>query len=252
MAKNKTDFDVVQKDIHIGLHPNLLKNGDGKYIARINKNKNLSVKKYCEFVNGEYPNVSIETIAYLHQIIRKSDANLLSWGYTINCDYYSLRPFIKGSFNSHYDKFDPQRHELNINILPSNELRKMLAEANVLVYNENTNSFVINKIINMRTKEETTDMYENDVLRIKGTKIKIVGDDPNLGLHFKHIDTEKVFSIQAYELIENHNNKLMFIVPPLPAGAYEVSIITQYAGNSIPLLQARIYTYRNVMLVHSR
>jgi hypothetical protein len=85
------------------------------------------------------------------------------------------------------------------------------------------------------------------MVNIKGSRIRIGGDNPDVGLFLINQDTQQKVQIPASAIGMNAPSKVMFVAPAdLAAGSYLMSIVTQVAGNTTKRLKAP----RTVMFNH--
>jgi hypothetical protein len=74
-----------------------------------------------------------------------------------------------------------------------------------------------------------------NIFTITGDRIKIAGDNPEVGLYFEQTDGPA--KIKVTDIAENTANKLIGMCPGGPAGKYKVVVKTQYAGSGSILLK---------------
>jgi hypothetical protein len=106
-----------------------------------------SVEKYNFKKNSYYGSIVVRGENDLKEIIEKDNQpkklselienldeiiiNHLREGYAINiADYVTLSPTLKGLFDSKDDRFDPDRHNIEIIAEPGSKLKKLVKEKN--------------------------------------------------------------------------------------------------------------------------
>jgi hypothetical protein len=73
-------------------------------------------------------------------------------------------------------------------------------------------------------------------------KIKIEGDKPEIGLYF--VDKKSGTRTKVSEqMAENSGSKVITMIPPLPAGTYQVELASQFTNGSALLKEPRIILY---------
>jgi predicted histone-like DNA-binding protein len=81
-------------------------------------------------------------------------------------------------------------------------------------------------------------------VRLSGQKMKIEGNDPNVGLKLLHVETQTVHSVPMSSIPVNKAKEIVFVVPQgLPDGHWQVRIITQFSGSTGRALKTpRVFT----------
>jgi hypothetical protein len=70
------------------------------------------------------------------------------------------------------------------------------------------------------------------IANIKGTRIKIFGDKPEVELFITNQDTKEVITVLPNTIGMNDPSRISFVVPAtLVPGSYLLSIVTQYTGS---------------------
>ncbi|MGV4545729.1 DUF4469 domain-containing protein, partial [Ornithobacterium rhinotracheale] len=75
---------------------------------------------------------------------------------------------------------------------------------------------------------------------IKGTYLKIAGEDPKNGVTFKNLDNQKETKLPAENVVLNEPSRLLILVPAdLANGNYELRVTTQSSTGSALLKEPR-------------
>ncbi len=78
---------------------------------------------------------------------------------------------------------------------------------------------------------------------IKGTYIKIDGDNPKNGIVFKNLDNQKEVKLAKDSIVLNEPSRVLILVlSDLEVGNYELSITTQSSKGSVLLKEPRTET----------
>jgi vacuolar-type H+-ATPase subunit F/Vma7 len=89
----------------------------------------------------------------------------------------------------------------------------------------------------------------NRNLRIRGSKLKLAGDNPEVGVYFVNEATGEQIKVEADEIVDNKPSELVIVIPQLAAGLYFVQVHTQYAGSSTILKEPRITSFDKTLTV---
>lgn len=80
--------------------------------------------------------------------------------------------------------------------------------------------------------KEVIPMRAGEMAVITGNKLKVVGDDPSVGIHLTSVDNpETTFHITAAQIAPNMPKKLQFVLPAgITEGAWRLEVTTQYSN----------------------
>jgi hypothetical protein len=170
-------------------------------------------------------------------------------GYSVNTGYFTATPFIKGVFRSIRDKFDRTRHSLYFLFNQGEILRKELDEVEVEITGVGEAGTVIVEVMDVKTGSVNDRITPNRNLRIRGSKLKLVGENPNVGVYFVNEATGEQIKVDADEVVDNKPSELVIVVPQLEAGMYIVQVYTQYSGSSTVLKEPRIASFDKTLTV---
>jgi hypothetical protein len=88
---------------------------------------------------------------------------------------------------------------------------------------------VVNAVTGMKTGAINAALTPGHDAKIFGVKLRIAGTDPEVGLYFVPTAGDAV-KVDLSDVMVNNLSELMVLVPPLPAAAYCVRIVTQYSS----------------------
>ena len=230
-----TEQDVLY-EIRTKLYPNYLPKVEGKYVARTNSRRSMSIEEVCMTLKrrtsyeGDY-NTTVKAVkAYFEELVYQ-----VCNGSTVNTGYFSIHANIGGIFNSQRDIHDREKNPISFRTRFLSRMNRLIRFIKVEIEGmADTNGF-IDEFFDGRTKSTNDSISSNDVFSITGEKIKVVSDEENTdcGVFFVKSDDPSVrLKVNSY-LIENTSTKINGITPTLftPA-SYRIEIVTQYNGSS--------------------
>lgn len=236
----------IHRTIKVFLYPNPMKNAKGKYLARTFKHTTYNIQDICELIERKSgTGAKAETLKHHANLIFNEIIEQVLDGKKVDCGYFTAQANVKGSFDSLGDRFDKERHSVDIVFSEGHLSHKAKKELSVNVIDTKPNSFRIWTISDRQTNLRTDKLVMNRVLVIRGEKIKITGDNPTVGLYLLHNETGKEIHFPSTALLSNGDTTLELIVPELAAGSYQLKITTQYSGNGKPLVKPRSYQYEH-------
>jgi hypothetical protein len=98
------------------------------------------------------------------------------------------------------------------------------------------------------TEEVNTCITPGGAINLVGTRIKIAGEEPGVGLFLIEVNTETEIAIPKTSIPVNDPSKITFIVPAdLPAGDYKLKIVTQFSSSGPVLKEARTYVFDYIL-----
>ncbi|MDR1219507.1 MAG: DUF4469 domain-containing protein [Treponema sp.] len=156
---------------------------------------------------------------------------IIADGGAVNTDLFNAFPSITGVFESPDAPFDPARHKVHINLHPGVALRSAVAEVKTKRVAVVVTGTVVTAVTDMKTGAINTTLTPGRNVKIAGVKLKIAGDDPEVGLYLVPTTGDAV-KVDMSDVIVNNPSELIALTPSLPAGAYRLRIVTQYTSGN--------------------
>lgn len=224
--QNKKD-----KVISAYLKPNHLCPENGKYYAKVRGNKTLNISDICrQAIERGGSTTKLSTMEFVVREFLDEMAYQLTSGMSVNLDYMHISPCIKGNFDSLSDKFDETRHSLHYNFNEGKALRKSKEQTKVKIQGKYSNDGGINTLYDFASQQTNTTLTPGRNARINGRKIKITGDESEVGLFFINTESGERIKVPASDISVNENTTLIFLIPQLTPGKYTIEILTYYSG----------------------
>jgi hypothetical protein len=151
---------------------------------------------------------------------------MLAEGYRVNSPIFNTQVSVVGNFDKYTKRFDPALHRLKLKISPTKEMAKMLEEADVMILGPAQVMPVIGIVKDIKTQSMNDIISCGEIAEITGKRIKVIGDDPLVGVYFVNADTKELIKCKAPFI--NESQKLVIQIPDMPKGIYHLKIVTQY------------------------
>lgn len=144
---------------------------------------------------------------------------------------------VKGRFKTEYEKFDRERHAICIKLRPSPRLNQLAGwfPAEVTPYHRNAplpNEVSIhNDCYRQQEDREFCVIPANYTLPlfIHGSRLKLMGDHPEVGIIIRQEEGEKKYFINPRMVFINESTHLAFMLPePLTPGRWVAEVHSQY------------------------
>jgi hypothetical protein len=146
-------------------------------------------------------------------------------------------------------RWDPVKNRLVARTLPSKELREALKSVDVTVLGMAQVPNMISSVEDVVTGEVNVCLTRGGMAHIYGSKIKITGSDPSVGLKLT-MSIGDVLDIPATAIGINDPSRVSFVVPvDLAPGEYTLGIVTQYTGAPRELKNPRTVTLEYTLQV---
>ena len=215
------------------LRPNLLTKDDpNDFTAIPHSNGSIGITEVIKEMQKEGIELQPETILDIVTRFNRKASELVLNGYSVNTGLVYMKPAIKGVF---YDKtWDKEKHAVYVNVNQGTDLRKAAAETKVEILGEQASPMSLFSITDKATAKTDGTLTKGKNAEIKGTYIKVEGENEANGVYFKNLDTQADTKLPAENIVLNEPSRLLILVPDtLTAGNYELRVTTQYAKNTL-------------------
>ena len=235
--------------IKANLYPNLLTEDPNDYAARVISERSLNVSEICkEAVGRGGAQTTAEAMEHNVNLFLKEMAYQLCDGFSVNTGYFTASTQIRGVFNSAGETFNSEKHSILFQFNQGETLRKELANITVEVTGVGDASLTVNEVIDVKTGSVNDLITANRNLKIRGYKLKIVGESPNNGITFVNLANNERTKVDISDIVTNNPSELIIVTPALKAGTYQLEITTQYAVGSL-LKEPRTFLFEKVLTV---
>jgi hypothetical protein len=220
---------AVLHTIKAWLYENLLTDDQNDYAARVSAERALTARDICQSaVERGGADINAEAMEHAVNLFHREMAYRLCDGFSVNTGWYNASTHVKGVFTSPTEAFDPEKHTVSVEFRQGAELRKELSQVSVDILGRAESGFSIAEVTDLRTGSVNDLLTPGRNAKISGGKLKIEGSDPSCGVYFvNEADGSKV-KVDAADIVENLNARLLIIVPALTAGTWHLEVTTQF------------------------
>lgn len=217
------------------LYDNLLTPDPNDFVARVSSERSLSVADICHSAATRGgADVSDAAMSHAVELFLKEMAYRLCDGFAVNTGYFTAMPVVRGVFLSPNETFDPQRHTLQFQFTQGELMRREIEDVEVKIMGVAETGLYIGQVEDMKSRTMNEVLTPGFNLRVTGTKLRVVGDKPGVGIFFRETVTNTATKVDEGDIVINNPSELMIIIPALPAGTYQLEITTQYStGNKL-------------------
>lgn len=230
------------------LRPNQLTEDKSDYVAVPQTLGSLTISDLVKELQKEGMEIRPETAIDIITRFNRKTAERVVQGYTINTGLVYMRPVIKGNFYSR--AWDPKVNSVYVAMSQGNELRKAIAETNVEILGEQREPIAIYTVTDSTTGATDGTLTKGRNAEIRGSFLKIVGDNEANGVVFRDIDTREETKLLPADIVLNEPSRLLILVPDsLAAGEYELVVTTQFSSGNVTLKQPRTVVFDQPVVI---
>ena len=232
------------------LFPNWLTDDPNDYSARVVSERSLSVSEICSTaVNRGGATTTAEAMEHNVNLFLKEMAYQLCDGFSVNTGYFTATTLIRGVFNSPTETFNPEKHSLIFQFNQGETLRKELDSIEVNITGVGESSITVAQVTDVKTGSVNDLLTPNRNLKIRGYKLKLVADHPEVGVYFVNEATTERTKVDTTDIVTNNPSELVIVIPALAAGIYTLEVSSQFSGSSTPLKEPRTSKFDKVLTV---
>ena len=232
------------------LYDNPLTDDPNDFTARVKSEKSLSIEAVsASAVDRGGANISKDEMSRAVRLWLKEANWLVNDSYSINAEFFSVVASIRGSFSSSKEKFNRSKHSLLYQFSQGEIMRQGAKDAEVEILGVADVGTEIAQVTDVKSSSVNDLITPGFVTKIRGSKIKITGDNPAVGVYFRNSMTSEMVKIDESDIITNMPAELIIMNPVLPPGEYTLIVTTQYAGGSTTLKEPRTSEYDKVLRI---
>jgi len=234
----------------VELHDLMLTERKDDRFGRVVTSKSLNEDDLIKLVLTRRTDLSATTIKASIELVKEVAITELANGASVKfgLGYFNLT--VNGVFIGDNASWDSSQHSLTVNATPTAEVREAVKATSVNVRGMAASGLFVNSVTDVTTGTVNSRLTPGGGVNLSGSRIKIDGSDPEVGIHLINQQTSAVIAIPPTSLLVNEPSKLTFVVPAtLPDGDYKLSVCTQYSPSIKLLSEARTYVFDYVLNV---
>ena len=180
------------------------------------------------------PGLERETVEAVIKYEHRTIINLTLNGMRVSNGLFSAVASPKGRAGA---SWDPKVNQLNITIAQGTEWREAIRQTTVSVLGAKADVMYVSGTTDAATRATDRTATPGYPFTVEGNYLKIVGDDPAVGIYLIDEDgTETRIDLAMVSV--NEPKKLVFYLPAtMEAGTYTLRVVTQYMGATSNLLK---------------
>jgi hypothetical protein len=218
--------------------------------GRVVTTKSLIEDDLVNIAVSRRTDLSATTLKAAIEILKEIAIEQIANGASVRFGLGYFHLAANGVFIGDNARWDPELHCLVIKVSPTMELRVAIENCQVSVRGMAQVGVVVNSVIDVSSGEENARLTPGGGVNLSGNKIKITGDDANVGLKLINQATQAETIIPETSILVNEPSKVTFIVPAgLASGDYKLSLTTQFTQSNTNLIEPRSCVFDYVLNV---
>ena len=228
----------MQNKLKAWLKRNMLTQDETDFTAVVESFGSVSPKEVIKELVEEGTELKAETILDVVTRYNRKCIELALRGYNVNTGLVLMRAVIKGIF---FDKkWNPEKHRVYMAINQGADIRAAVAETSVEIMGEHPDPMSLFNITDLSTGNTNGMLTRGFNAELKGTYIKVSGDDEACGIWFRNIETGEDIKLDSQYMAINEPSRVLIIVPQgINPATYELRIVTQFTTGPVQLKQPR-------------
>jgi hypothetical protein len=209
--------------IKFTLVENKLPGNEGKYRAVVRRARTVGQKEVFERALQQGSTMTLADLAGSFEDVTKAIVYLLLEGYNVCTDLANFRVTIRGPFDGRLDTFDPERHEITVQVSAGRRIRRdVRTNARVEQHRESPAAPALEFYRDVHSKKDDDLVTPGGLGHIRGALLSFDPSDPRQGIFFVAVADNQATRVE--QVAQNHPAALIFLVPPLPPGAYWLEV----------------------------
>ena len=214
------------------------------YSARIVTRESRSISDLARLAVGKRTDLNINTLISSYNLLKEVAVQQLVDGSNVEFGLGISGLVIGGAFIGESAQFDPAVHTLSVSTVLSADVREALTRVQIKMLGVAKTDPMISKVIDVTTGEVNTTLTPGGGLNLEGLRIRVVGEDPAVGIAFRSVNGDETVKVPMTSLLVNNPSAISLIIPAtLEVGEYYLELTTQFSNSNGLLKSPRTAVY---------
>jgi hypothetical protein len=241
---------ALEKNIVVELYDLALTERKDDRIGKVVSAGALTEDNLIEIAVSQRTDLNAVTIKACFDILKDVAIDAIASGHSVCFGLGHFWLDVNGVFYGDHAKWDKNVNSLSVHTAPVTGLREAIKSVQVNVRGMAQTSLVINTVTDVASGEMNSILTPGGGVNLKGNKMKIVGEHPEVGIKLIRQDTEEQFPVPSNSILVNNPANISFILPQdLRGGDYKLSITTQFSTTAKLLNEPRTYVFDYILTV---
>ena len=213
------------------LAPNTLTEDPNDRILVLNSAGTVDNEQLYEEMREEDPGLRRETLVHVVTLYERIVARALMNGHNVNTGLFYAVPRFIGPVED--GQWNPAKNDIYVAFTQNRVLREEIRNTKVEILGEKADTIYITGVQDCSNNIKDGHITPGRNFRITGSRIRIEGTDEKVGITFRNLADDTVTKVTSDMFGTNNPSELIFIAPTgLADGEYEMTLTTQYSGNT--------------------
>lgn len=246
IMNTQDDLNTVQ----VELYELPISGEKGNFYGRINRTKTITEEGLIQLAAKNRSDVNPATMRLCMSLLKDVAINELLAGASVHFGLAHFNLSVNGVFVGNNPQWNADIHQLKTNISASRELNEAIKSTQPVVKGKAQDAMYITKLYDLKSKTTNKQITPGGMVNINGKRIRIVGDDPNIGIFLINVNDHTVTKIDESDISHNKPSAITMLIPPnLTAGEYQLQLVTQFITATKQLKKARTYLFEYLLSV---
>jgi len=208
--------------IHYSLTKDRMNPEKGGYIAKVSQWAKTDLDDILDYMVAEGTGLTRpQALAYLEKLTQTVEHFIELRG-GVTTPLFRIQTTISGVFRNKGDKFDPERHQINLRITPGTRLEDL--KSRLKLEKENSRDHTPSPVVFIDAASNTTNesATPQSIATIRGHDLKFDPKDLRQGVFFVPETGSGNVRVNFYSNIKA--TEIYFLIPPLPSGNYTIVV----------------------------
>ena len=198
------------------------------YLGIVDGNGRVDIDDIVDELMAEGMELKRETAIDIVSRYNRKCIDLVLTGYSVNTGLVNMHATVRGTFTG--KTWNAEHNRLNVSLQKSVDLRRAMTAAEVEILGEHADPIALFGISDLSTGKMDGTLTRGFVAELRGTFIRIVGEDPSVGVWLHEMETGVETRLPETSLVLNEPSRLLLLIPAaLPTGEYELHVTTQFS-----------------------
>ncbi len=217
--------------IHYVLRKNKKLAGENRYLARVRSLGTLSRDDLIDWMCKSGTTLTRADLIAAWDLIEQTALRAWLMGWNVVLPLCILYAIIRGVFESYDDRFDPNRHEIVAACRVDRRTRRMTKlEAHPVRDHPDEIHPILVSYVDEFTGLENRVITPGRTGKLQGDRLRFAKDDPRQGIFILCPDADPI-RVDEVPLVEE--KRLIFLIPPLPYGVYQIAVRADCGGEEL-------------------
>ena len=213
------------------LAPNTLTEDPNDRILVLNSAGTVDNEQLYEEMREEDTGLRRETLVHVVTLHERIVARALMNGHNVNTGLFYAVPRFIGPVED--GQWNPAKNDIYVAFTQNRVLREEIRNTKVEILGEKADTIYITGVQDCSNNIKDGHITPGRNFRITGSRIRIEGTDEKVGITFRNLADDTVTKVTSDMFGTNNPSELIFIAPTgLADGEYEMTLTTQYSGNT--------------------